>query len=72
VKGNTGHPSWQDLNSGGYSDDSRNFMGALISGGTYIVGGGRGDAIPVPTFSTLGLLLLITAMVYFTRRRIRA
>jgi len=47
-------------------------MGALISGGTYIVGGGRGDAIPVPTFSTLGLLLLITAMVYFTRRRIRA
>ena len=59
---------WQDMNTGGYEEDSKNFMGALISGGTYSVG--LLDAVPVPTLSTLGLLLLVAGMVYFSRRRI--
>ncbi len=60
---------WQDKESTWFTDDSRNFMGALISGGTY--GSGiAAVAVPVPTLSTLGLLLLILGFVYLSRRRI--
>jgi hypothetical protein len=60
---------WQDSESS-YSDDSRYFMGALISGGTFSVP--LIEAVPVPVLSTLGLLLLVLALVFFSRKRIRA
>jgi hypothetical protein len=60
---------WQDGETS-YSEDSKNLMGVLISGGDYVFSGF--DAVPVPTLSTLGLLLLVLGMFYFSRRRIRA
>ncbi len=44
-------------------------MGALISGGAYSIS--AGDSQPIPTLSTLGLLLLVLAFVYLGRRRIK-
>ena len=60
---------WQD-GEASFSDDSKNLMGVMISGGTYAFGGY--EAVPVPALSTLGLLLLMLGMVYFSRRRIHA
>lgn len=59
---------WQDSEDS-YTDMSRNFMGVLISGGTFSVG--LTETAPVPVLSTLGMLLLILGFVYFGRRRIR-
>lgn len=59
---------WQDSESS-YTDTSKNFMGVLISGGTY--GVGFIETAPVPALSTLGLLLLILGFVYIARRRIQ-
>ncbi|MGB5489078.1 MAG: hypothetical protein WBN06_16935 [Lysobacterales bacterium] len=59
---------WQD-NESSYTDTSKNFMGALISGGAYSIS--AGDSQPIPTLSTLGLLLLVLAFVYLGRRRIK-
>jgi len=58
---------WQDNESNYFTDDSKNFMGSLISGGTY--GSAAGEAIPVPTLSTTGLLLLILAFAVIGIRR---
>ena len=58
---------WQDGEST-FSEDSKNLMGVLISGGTYNFAGN--EMVPVPTLSTIGLFLLILGMVYFSRRRI--
>ena len=59
---------WQDSESA-FTDDSKNFMSALISGGTF--GTGPGASVAVPTLSTLGLLLLVLGFVYLGRRRIK-
>ena len=58
---------WQDNESNYFSDDSKNFMGSLISGGTY--GSALEDVPPVPTLSTIGMLLLILAFAYIGVRR---
>lgn len=58
---------WQDSEAA-FTDDSRNFMGALISGGSY--GYRAAEAVPVPVLSTLGLLILVLGIVYLGRRRI--
>jgi len=54
---------WQD-NEGSYSNDSKAFMAALISGGTYST-----KMIPVPALSTLGLLLLALGLVFLGMRQ---
>lgn len=59
---------WQD-NESSFTDTSRNFMGALISGGTYSVGFNGTAAVPV--LSTLGLVLLVLGFIYLGRRRIK-
>ena len=59
---------WQD-NESSFTDTSRNFMAALISGGTYSVGFNGTAAVPV--LSTLGLLLLVLGFIYLGRRRIK-
>jgi hypothetical protein len=60
---------WQDNEADYFTDDSKNFMGSLISGGTY--GVVLAEPAPVPTLSTIGMLLLILAFAYIgVRRRI--
>jgi hypothetical protein len=59
---------WQDGEIS-FTDDSRQLMGVLISGGTYSFA--PGEAAPVPVLSTFGLLLLILGFVYLGRRRIK-
>jgi len=59
---------WQDSQSS-YTDMSKNFMGVLISGGTFSVG--LAEAVPVPVLSTLGLVLLVLGFVFLSRRRIK-
>jgi hypothetical protein len=54
---------WQDSEAA-YGSDSKAFMAALISGGTYST-----VMIPVPALSTLGLLLLALALVFLGMRR---
>lgn len=61
---------WQDSDAGVTEWNSGAFMGSLISGGTY--GTGFEETVPVPTLSTLGLLLLILAFAAIgVRRKVR-
>lgn len=57
---------WQD-GEASFSDDSRNMMAALISGGTYA--NPLAEYVPVPALSTIGLLLLALGLVVLGLRR---
>ena len=61
---------WQDLQQS-YTVDSKAFMGVLISGGTFAVGGtSTAPAVPVPSMTAWGLVLLAFGMLLLARRRI--
>lgn len=60
---------WQD-NESFYTDDSRNFMGALITTSN-CVGGGAAvivTTVPVPSLSIIGLILMTLGFTWFAGR----